>query len=168
MKIIFLDIDGVLNSDLWYRSQQAEVRKSNVLELHLDPRAIQLLNKVILETGAKVVLSSTWRKHYLLETIQSIFESMGFIGEIISKTPDLVRLDENFIRGNEILKWCKDNELLLNCKYYQYTEYVILDDKNDVLFWHKNNFIQLDRYSGITPTKASEAIKLLGRVPKVG
>lgn len=161
MKVIFLDIDGVLNSDIWYQKQDNEVKKSKDLKLHLDPHAIKLLNKIVVQTKSKIVLSSTWRRHYSLKEIGCIFKNIGFVGEFISKTPDLVSLDENFIRGNEILKWCKDNEAIIACKYHNFKSYVILDDKNDMLLWQKNNFIQMDRYCGITPSKASEVIKLL-------
>ena len=57
--LIFLDIDGVLNSDIWYRSQAAGTAQSNDLLQHLDPHAIGLLNQVIYKTNAKVVISST-------------------------------------------------------------------------------------------------------------
>lgn len=161
MKIIFLDIDGVLNSDIWYKNQKSGTKNSNGLKFHLDPHAIKLLNKIVTQTKSKVVLSSTWRNHYPLKEIERIFQNLGFIGEIISKTPNLVRENENFVRGNEILKWCKENESLINCRFYNFKDYVILDDKNDMLLWQKNNFVQMDRYCGLTPSKASEIIKIL-------
>jgi predicted mannosyl-3-phosphoglycerate phosphatase (HAD superfamily) len=51
MKIIFLDIDGVLNN-------------YNTLGegLNWESNAVKILKRIIKETGAKVVLSSTWRR----------------------------------------------------------------------------------------------------------
>lgn len=54
MKIIFLDIDGVINSNF-----TDEYTKSG--SLFVDDDKILLLKQLIDETGAKVVLSSTWR-----------------------------------------------------------------------------------------------------------
>lgn len=159
MKIIFLDIDGVLNSDIWYKSQKLDESAKNALLHHLDPHAVHLLNKIVSKTKAKIVLSTTWRLHYSIEAIQKIFIEKGFTGDIIGKTPDLVNSNDNFIRGNEILKWCKDNENIIGKKYYNFKSYAIIDDKNDMLYWHKNNFFQTDRYCGLTPSKASEIIK---------
>lgn len=42
MKLIFLDIDGVLNSDLWYQ-QQKEPATTDLIQ-HLDPRCVAQLN----------------------------------------------------------------------------------------------------------------------------
>ena len=53
MKIIFLDIDGVLNSD-----KTPNPRKFPYV---VDERLLARLKKLLERTGAKVVLSSTWR-----------------------------------------------------------------------------------------------------------
>lgn len=159
MNIIFLDIDGVLNSDLWYQQQAPLTRESNQLEVHLDPHAISLLNKIILKTNAAIVLSSTWRRYYPINAIQTIFEQQGFKGKFIDSTPDLTSKDSSFVRGNEILKWCKDNEAVIGKPYHQFKSYAILDDKNDMLYWQRHNFFQTDRYCGLTPSKASEIIR---------
>lgn len=161
MKVIFLDIDGVLNSDIWYKKQAAQKKASMNLNDHLDKEAIRLLNKIITQTNANVVLSSTWRKHYALEEIQAIFDNKGFLGHIIAKTPDLVGMNEYFTRGNEILKWCKENEALLGKKYVDFKEYVILDDKDDMLYWQRNNFFLMDRFCGLTPSQTTRIIKFL-------
>lgn len=59
MKIIFLDVDGVLNSDEYIE----KTKKLNIqgIESEVDPEKITLLRNAIVETGAKVVLSSSWR-----------------------------------------------------------------------------------------------------------
>lgn len=161
MKIIFLDIDGVLNSDVWYKKQCIDYSAPSRLQEHLDSYAIGLLNKMIAKTQAKIVLSTTWRLHYSLEAIQQIFNNCDFTGEIIGQTPDLVSLHSSFVRGNEILQWCKENEALIGKKYYHFKSYVILDDKDDMLYWQRNNFFQVDRYCGLTPSKVSAVIRFL-------
>ena len=57
MKIIFLDIDGVLNSDIYYRKVDRSVKDWT----RFDPKAVELINKLIDEFSAKIVVSSTWR-----------------------------------------------------------------------------------------------------------
>ena len=61
-KVIFLDIDGVLNFERWY--QNVDGRNPGNLngeEGDLDPECINRIIKICNETGAKVVISSDWR-----------------------------------------------------------------------------------------------------------
>lgn len=59
MKVIFLDIDGVLNSDTYMEKQ---LDNSSVgIESEIDPATLILLKKAVDTTGAKIVLSSSWR-----------------------------------------------------------------------------------------------------------
>lgn len=60
MKVIFLDIDGVLNYTKWYTNER------NPGNLHgqegdLDPLCVDRIIRICEETGAKVVISSDWR-----------------------------------------------------------------------------------------------------------
>ena len=58
MKIIFLDIDGVLNS-------RAYDRKRNWNEqTDIDETRLPLIKEIVDATNAKIVLSSTWREHW--------------------------------------------------------------------------------------------------------
>ena len=57
MKVIFLDIDGVLNSDDYIDI----AKNSQGIERHIDIDKVKLLKKAINETGAKTVLTSSWR-----------------------------------------------------------------------------------------------------------
>lgn len=57
MKIIFLDIDGVLNSEVYYRI----VDRSKKDWSRFDPKAVELIKKLLNEFSAKIVISSTWR-----------------------------------------------------------------------------------------------------------
>lgn len=59
MKVIFLDVDGVLNSDEYIH--KVIKKKINGIESEIDVEKIKLLKKAVDETGANVVLSSSWR-----------------------------------------------------------------------------------------------------------
>ena len=62
-KIVFLDIDGVLNSELHYveKSQQQLADEIGYPLSEISRSAVSLLNQIVEKTGAKVVISSTWR-----------------------------------------------------------------------------------------------------------
>ena len=159
-KIIFLDFDGVLNSQLWYVRTKGSRKRDD-----LDTEAVGFLNDLIKSTGAKVVVTSTWRLIRTVEELQEILARNGFKGEVIGKTKDL-RCGEDgdcVLRGNEILQWMKTHPVELGCAYYDYKDYVILDDDSDMLYWQKDNFLLVDPYVGITPNTVFRAKKIFMR-----
>lgn len=160
MKIIFLDIDGVLNHHAFYERRHKEREQGIKVEYpysEIDPLSVKNLNTLISETDAKVVISSTWR-HSGLDYCKDVLEFHGFKGDIIDITPCL--RSEHCVRGNEILKWIKDNEHLVG-KHYKFTEYVILDDDSDMLYWQRNNFLLIDGHVGLTMGGVFQAKKIL-------
>lgn len=68
-KFIFLDIDGVMNSNLFYSERTQDKRYNDWIKEHpqriawnacnIDPRAVERLNRLTDATGAKIVVSST-------------------------------------------------------------------------------------------------------------
>lgn len=162
MKIIFLDIDGVLNSQLFYTSGRADKiglgRRSNI-----DPVAVGYLNDLIRNTDAKVVVTSTWRLGRTTDELQSILEESGFVGEVIDRTIDMRRGDDGdcILRGNEILQWMKAHPAELGCGYSDYRHYVIFDDDSDMLYWQRNNLILTDQHCGLTPNSVYKAQRIL-------
>lgn len=161
MKLIFLDIDGVLNSQLWFVRTKGSRERDD-----LDTTAIGFLNNLIAATDAKVVVSSTWRLGRTVEELQAVLDRNGFKGEVIGKTEDLRYVTDGdcIVRGNEILKWMKDHPVELGCAYWEYKDYVIFDDDSDMLYWQKDNFLLIDPYVGLTPNVVYKAKKiLLGR-----
>lgn len=154
MRILFLDIDGVLNSDLWYKSEKSK-EFDGVLS-HFDPKLVVILNNLVQKTEAKIVISSTWRNKYSNEELTKILENAGLKLDIVGFTPDLRRNEDYILRGNEILKWCMDNEDLLGCKWKDYHDFAILDDNTDFLYWQAKHFFRTDRHCGITLTVKKE------------
>jgi hypothetical protein len=161
MKIIFLDIDGVLNSEKAYRSGECNYTKwnwENGTEDHHQSFCSwskELLNKLIDETGAKIVISSTWRSSGI-EFMRKVWELEGMSGEIIGITPSF-RGDINgytIPRGCEIehylehdlkfnhINWDKDTQ-------QQYMDrsgienYIIIDDDSDMLYGQRNHFVHV-------------------------
>jgi len=155
-KIIFLDVDGVLNHvDCWNDNGKnphpAEIVKGGEGVLKISIECVKQLNRIIKETGAKIVLSSTWRRH---KNHYDFLLTANIKGEFIGETPDLLYdLSRETYRGTEIKEWL--NEFGEDCKF------IILDDDDDMedLMDH---LIQTDYMAnGLTEEIANEAIKKL-------
>lgn len=156
--IIFLDIDGVFNCQLFYTESQRirkKLRKDvkagvidgdNYYKESLCSIRIGWFNELCKSVDAKVVISSTWRHGKTISELQSILNNSGASFEIIDITPCL--RFEGSVRGNEIKAWIDTNIE----KPYNFKSYVIIDDDSDILYWQRNNFFQTDNYSGLTPT----------------
>lgn len=171
MKIIFLDIDGVLNHELYYKenNQPADTNKIYRDKCAFDPEKIKLLNYLIKETDAKVVVSSSWRQGRTIDQLIDLFINAGFEGKIIDKTPKLFfnGLDggqyQSVPRGNEIHVWLQENKGILGNGIGKYNTYVIFDDDTDMLYWQRNNYIQVDSYCGLTPNIIQKAKLILNQ-----
>ena len=176
MKIIFLDIDGVLNSENWfgYRLYCVKNNMVNILMnfvdtddrnikhklTMLDDRAIANLNRIIEETGCKVVLSSSWRSSIESENIftQNLLKLKGFKYEFYDVTPRLWFSDFSIRRGEEIKFWLdKESEK------HEIESFVILDDDSDMLPEQMNNFIHVDGQVGLTDRDVLTAIEILNK-----
>lgn len=116
MKIVFLDIDGVLNSVQYDRLRTAE-------QGNIDETRLPLLRRLIDESNAVIVLSSSWRKHW--DKNNSLCDSVGkeIVGlfarygiSVYDKTPYLQSND----RAEEIRTWLSKNGNV--------DAFVILDD----------------------------------------
>lgn len=164
MKYIFLDIDGVLNSKKWgdsdaYKQATAGMSDAEVMliahHLHLDPDALKLINDLVKRSGAKVILSSTWRGKYSCQEMTDMMKSRGGDFEISDATPVLFgKVHSSRIpRGKEIGHFLRLLE--------EWPEaYVILDDHDDMLS-HKDFLIQTDVKVGITQDDVERALKIL-------
>lgn len=158
MKLIFLDIDGVLNSETFFRQWIGKF--SHPCNDHLDDEAIERLNDLIKATDAKVVLSSTWRKIYKIESLDALLQKHGFKYELYAKTPSL-----NTIRGLEIKDYMRQHH---EAGGEAVTGYVILDDDSDMTYGQREHFIHTDPFCGLTPRNVRHAIKILQKPWKYG
>jgi len=161
MKVIFLDFDGVLNV-----IPQGHDDFGGIFH----PEFVENLGRIIEETDAKLVISSSWR-HGGVERMRAMWEHRGYPGEIIGITPDLWRRVESeefhdkMERGHEI-------QAILD-QYYQITNYVILDDDDDMLLSQRGNFVRtsnninhpdcIDIGYGLTKECTNRAIRILNK-----
>lgn len=142
--IIFLDIDGVLNCQVFY-----EKRKKDGYEGQICKERMSLLNSLVKELNATVVISSTWRSDGV-EKLQKVFNENGATFLINDITP---YGGIGTVRGNEIRMWLQENITPIShgCYSHDFTNYAIIDDDSDMLLWQRANFFQTDSYSGLTP-----------------
>lgn len=119
--IIFLDIYGVLNCQIFYEGQQYKDYKEAKKVLRKSVKAdkisrmeyyksqicterIKMLNQLCVEIDAKIVVSSIWRMNKTVEALQELFNYCGATFEVIDKTGYT-----GFERGTEISQWLKAN-----------------------------------------------------------
>ena len=135
MKIIFLDIDGVLNSINDKFSQTLETQS------HLS-----LLGELVKKTNAKIVLSSSWRG---IPSLRKLVENKmkEINAEIIGATRSLPGT-----RGSEIKDWMKDKDI---------ESFVILDDDKDMDEMTKTNLVLTDSNKGLQKEDIEKALKIL-------
>ena len=183
MKVIFLDIDGVLNSENHVKELKALVEQGKRTEKvfsrwDLPYKGTMLpLKKIIDETGAKIVLSSTWRniprrvkqlnscfKRYGVEiydkTCRGIYadelEKLGFDLEICHTVyTDPTHRKYTLDRGAEIASWLSEHP--------EVESFVILDDDvADIDQYYEKQHVWTDFYDwALTFEKAEQAIKIL-------
>lgn len=155
-KYIFLDIDGVLNSVSFYKERSQSERYSILKEkikdeyiasylADIDPEKVKLLNKLTDVTGAKIVVSSSWRSY---SELQTVFTLAGIKEPIYDITSRL----SGGCRGQEIQQWLDKNEC---------DKYVILDDDSDFFYNQLPYFIHTDWKVGLTESNINKAINIL-------
>lgn len=163
-KVLFLDIDGVLNTERWHNQASGDELKDEYGYM-FDPVAVDNLRKIVDETGAAIVISSSW-KCIGLTTMQRMWQDRHLPGKVIDITPnsvsdefllnvDLNDMDLLSIRGQEIKDWLITNG-------GDSCQYVIFDDMNDVLQEQESHFVWIDPAVGITKANVDQAIRILG------
>ncbi|NPV13031.1 MAG: hypothetical protein HPY57_14795 [Ignavibacteria bacterium] len=112
VKIIFLDIDGVLYTTSHYTwlSVIEKQKSADKYGFLFDPKCIANLNEIIEKTGAKIVISSTWRRRGI-DYLRECFKYRGINAEIIDLTPISTIDNLFFCRGEEIEQWLIENGL---------------------------------------------------------
>jgi hypothetical protein len=155
MKILFLDIDGVLNSS---RTATIHGTKPDGTLTGLgyptnfsirnmrkfDPVAIGLIRQLCYESGCQIVLSSTWRITFTVEESRKAFNL-----PIIDKTPRILFAS----RGGEIKEWLDTHSNIM--------KYTIVDDDSDMLESQLPYFVKVDSANGLSYQNYKQLKQLL-------
>lgn len=175
--LIFLDIDGVLNTYATFAKVEDTIDpdavvtgkdKEKVIQTYgpedlIEEELVANLNMIIASTRAKVVISSSWRCHYSADYIESLLIKKGFKGEVIGKTPFKMSY---LPRAGEINLYLEDS---YDDQSADRPRWVAIDD-NELYLRHErphyeeefaNHFVQTKGDQGLTKEKAYEVITLL-------
>lgn len=146
MKVIFLDFDGVITIPPHW---------------HLNANKIKLIKKLVEETDAKIVVSSSWRhglKRNFEYELENRIDGDSFKSDMINWLNNNVyditpNIGLGNGRGGEIQKWINDHPDVEN--------YVIIDDDGDMWDSQLFHFIQTDYQSGFTEREYELAYRIL-------
>ena len=152
-KIIFLDFDGVLNTEYYQGLLQFQGKQwQDQYGAFFDPRAVRHLKRVIDTTDADIVVEPSWR--YLgLEAMRELWRVRNLPGRVMDITPSLT---DNASKGEEIAAWLSEYAM-------PDARYVIIDDEYVVLDTQIPYFIWTNPYEGLTEEQANRAISILHR-----
>lgn len=152
MKVIFLDIDGVVNC---YDTKERAPSKV----VGVEQRLITHIKEIVDATGAKLVLSSTWRKDWAFDLLDGI--DWRYLRDEFAKQ-DLYFMDytpsrRDSHRGEEIKEWLESTE-------YDIESYVVIDDEMfDIWDLHDGHMVQTSAMTGIKPGAVKMAIEILSK-----
>ena len=118
-RVIFLDIDGVLN--VYCESRD---KYGCTFHTHFEDN----LHDLIEATDAEIVISSTWR-YSGLKVMQNMWRDRGLAGKVIDITPII----HDGVRCDEIDYWLRENQV---------DSYVIIDDDDDMLPEQMGHFVK--------------------------
>jgi hypothetical protein len=142
--VIFLDIDGVCNN----KADYSKPRQSDA-EL-LPDRTLQILKRIVDSTGAKIVLSSSWR----FRLADVVNNRLGDFGLFLLDKTTTVSLDDPR-RAAEIDLWLSNNP--------DFNAMAILDDDDDAGAIRPECFFQTSFNTGLTDEIADQVIQHLNR-----
>ena len=167
-KVIFLDLDGVLNTeDYFTHLRNNGLETTDYFGNLFSPTAVANLQQIIDATNAQIVISSSWRFAGMdvLKTMWKKRQLPGNIYDITSLyvTDDFISEhmhDENFDynevisspRGIEISSWLQDHPEAIS--------FVILDDLTSMKQFQES-YVQINPKTGITSENAKQAIEIL-------
>lgn len=192
MKILFLDNDGVIclsnnwgerakkwanfkrdNPDVEFTDRPVQCRFDD-----FDDKAVKVLNEILEETGADIVVSSDWRLHANLEELGEYYESQGIIKKPIAVTDQFqdlfpkewnafrFRADLELERSMEINHWLENHP--------EVTHWVAVDDLDMSIKFLGDRFAaedESDKKPGLTnfvlTPRSREGIKQSGVKEKI-
>ena len=157
MKVIFLDIDGVLNSEEFLKNNETEM---------IDRDNVSILKNIIDKTGAVIVMSSGWRLWFDDNMrpkdgySQCLYDILcEFDIKLFGKTPDYsteeIRTKKTFshVKAKEISAWLSEHESI--------EKYVVLDDLNLKNEEINSHLVRTNAQVGITEDDALHVIDMI-------
>lgn len=161
-RVVFLDIDGVLNSNFWNENHQRDISDGTLI----DEAKIELLCKLIKDTDAQIILHSGWKYWFdsdlkplrkEAENLRSLLEKEGLTiaGVTSDHATEEIRKSKKFslVKAGEILDWLRQHS--------DVDSWVVLDDldlHNAEIEMHQ---VKTDRRTGLTIEDVEKAKRML-------
>ena len=145
-KILFLDIDGVLNSKFFYKY----IFRHEEGGSRLDPYCVILVKKLVDEFSLKIVISSTWRDG-AVERLSKELNQNDLVNHLHEDW--LTPVVRPACRGKEIDLWLESHP--------EVSEYLILDDNHNLFDHHLDRFVQTSAFMGMVQESYHQARNLL-------
>lgn len=157
MKVIFLDMDGVLNSNAFFRRPEQVFgtieysRENEFFGSMIDPEAVKVLSEIAEKSGAHLVLSSSWRMVLTTDDLIGLLRKAGYNGDGFLGRTD----SAGATRAEEIARY--------GLSVGDMTHFLVLDDSSDAII--PNHTITTSYGHGLTAEHIPEALRILGVKP---
>jgi hypothetical protein len=160
MKIIFLDFDGVMDTAYYdHMLSKQGLPGNDPYGTVFDPNCVHNLRRIIDNTGADIVVSSSWKHFMTYKEFLEMWDARGLPGFVTDVTP-IPDMRRN--RGDEIDSWL--NECNVECQY------VIIDDLDGSNFNEHQipRLLVVNPFFGLDEDTAERAIYLLNNSQEAG
>jgi len=147
MNILFLDIDGVLNTHNTYKKHKDLKITPLNLGFHLEKDKLEILNQIIEKFDFKIVISSSWR----FEGIDLLKKKFKYVSGIEFPLIDITkRKGDYFRRDEQILEWVINNKEKID-------KFIAIDDEIGDMFKIREYLIKTCGYTdGLTEQHIKE------------
>ena len=160
-KVLFLDIDGVLNCTFPTPSDECEWVDLDEWRYGFNPQLVARLRYVIANTGCKIVVSSSWRHHVSYAPYEPSENWRDVLARKLGKTRGQAFAgetgrDPQGKRGREIHQWLEDHQVDSFC--------VVDDETSDITpFVDNRKIVKTDMQRGLTKEDADGIIEILNK-----
>jgi hypothetical protein len=147
VRVLFLDIDGVLNRNDWEDGDPHPARRTS---------CVRQLNRTLEQTGAAIVLASNWRDWIVKRSMtMDGFEFLLRTHGVTSASIVGVTSERQHCRSREIVAWLRNHP--------EIASFAILDDQPEgpEPDWVRSRLVRTKSTKGLTAQEARQAIKLL-------
>lgn len=142
MKVVFLDVDGVLNTSKTFERVYYSFKNTGKKELEIDSFRLEYLREIIDETDSKLVLSSTWRRFFekvdnkVVPRSEKGKQFYDVLSNYNIEIYDILSFDNDINREGLIIDWLSKNEV---------ETFIIIDDEPSLFNILLDNLIQTSK-----------------------
>ena len=162
MKVIFLDVDGVLNSEDLFVKHRKEGKSNSADIMELDDIALTYLQRLVENTDAKIVLSSSWRiggmETVYMKNLKRQLANKGLEIFDCTTTKSYDGYGNRLYRGDQIKIWIEEYNSNHTNKV---DKFAILDDDSDMGEYINTNFVHTTWKHGMEEKHYLQVLEML-------